>query len=262
MSDFPLSTCDQRPRIDVVTVCRNAAALIGKTLTSVITQSILPNRYVVIDGASTDGTVGIVARYSDHISYFVSEPDKGIGHAMNKALAQCTGDYVLFLHAGDYFITSGALDLATAALAGCPTDILACPVMSETVTRKNFVRVRGFNPWMLLKTGVPHQGAFTARSLFERVGGFDETLRVAMDYDFFLRCYRSRATLFRYPQALTAMVGGGISWRRDWPSIQARLDEERTIHLRSATSRICTFGYHAYWLIYPLYKRTWADNKT
>lgn len=262
MDELPLLTATRRPRIDVVTVCKNAAPLIERTLASVAAQSVPPNRYVIVDGASADGTTEIVNCYSTHVSYFVSEPDRGIGHAMNKGLAQCTGDYVLFLHAGDYFLTPSALDQATAALAGCPTDILACPVMSETSTRKYFFRVRGFNRWMLLKTGVPHQGAFTARSLFERVGGFDETLRVAMDYDFFLRCYRSRATLLRYPQALTAMVGGGISWRRDWPSIQARLNEERAIHLRSTTSSICILAYHAYWLIYPLYKRAGAEKKT
>ncbi len=243
------------PRIDVVTVCKDAASLLEKTLASVAAQTFHANRYIVIDGGSTDGTNVVVSRYTRTVSYFISEPDKGIGHAMNKGLAQCSGDYVLFLHAGDCFLASSALEEAATMLAKTPTDILACPVILAMRKKRRIAKVRGFNKWMYLKTGIPHQGAFISRSLFNALGGFDENLRIAMDYEFFFRSYRYRAGLCCHPKPLTIMAEGGISWRRDWPALKDRLAEERIIHLRFATSPIAIFAYQIYWMLYPLYKR-------
>lgn len=92
--------------IFVITVCRNAESLIEDTIKSVLSQTYQNVKYLIIDGASTDGTVDIIKKYADRLTYWVSEPDKGIYDAMNKGLAKARefGDgWVNFMNAGDLF---------------------------------------------------------------------------------------------------------------------------------------------------------------
>lgn len=91
------------PRISVVTVCYNAVNTIEKTILSVINQTYDNIEYVIIDGASTDGTINIIKRYENRIAYWISEPDRGIYDAMNKGILKATGDWIHFLNAGDIF---------------------------------------------------------------------------------------------------------------------------------------------------------------
>lgn len=89
------------PKFSVVTVCYNAVQTIEDTILSVINQTYSNVEYIIIDGASTDGTIDVVNKYLDKISFFVSEPDCGIYDAMNKSLEIASGDYLLFLGADD-----------------------------------------------------------------------------------------------------------------------------------------------------------------
>src|ERR1700761_112956 len=89
------------PRLSIITIVYNNASDIERTILSVINQTYKNIEYIIIDGASTDGTLNIIGKYRDSISKLVSEPDKGIYDAMNKGLQQATGDYVLFMNSGD-----------------------------------------------------------------------------------------------------------------------------------------------------------------
>lgn len=97
----------------VITVCRNAESLIEDTIKSVLSQTYPYIKYLIIDGASTDGTVDIIKKYADNLTYWVSEPDKGIYDAMNKGLAKARqlGDgWVNFMNAGDSFADDAVLE--------------------------------------------------------------------------------------------------------------------------------------------------------
>ena len=90
------------PLVTIITVCYNAAALIEETIQSVLSQDYPNLEYLIVDGASTDGTLDIVRKYADRVK-FVSEPDKGIYDAMNKGLKMAKGEWVNFMNAGDTF---------------------------------------------------------------------------------------------------------------------------------------------------------------
>ena len=96
-------------KVSVVTVCYNAVQGIEKTILSVLSQSYDDIEYIVIDGGSTDGTVDVIRKYADQIAYFVTEPDDGIYHAMNKGIKVATGQWINFLNAGDFFASDDAL---------------------------------------------------------------------------------------------------------------------------------------------------------
>jgi glycosyltransferase involved in cell wall biosynthesis len=99
----PVSSPD-KPLISVITVVRNGRDVIDQTIRSVLNQRYPNLEYIVIDGGSTDGTVDIIRKYTDRITYWVSEPDRGIYDAMNTALDHVQGEGHLFLNAGDYFV--------------------------------------------------------------------------------------------------------------------------------------------------------------
>ena len=106
------------PKFSVITVTYNAAAVLEDTIQSVISQTYHHVEYIIVDGASTDGTLSIINRYKDHIARIVSEPDKGLYDAMNKGIRLATGDYLCFLNAGDSFHEDDTLQQMVHTLPG------------------------------------------------------------------------------------------------------------------------------------------------
>jgi len=160
-----------RPVISIITVVRNGREVIERTIQSVLDQRYPNIEYIVIDGGSTDGTVDIIKRYASRISYWVSEPDKGIYDAMNKALDHVRGEGHLFLNAGDYFVGN--------AIPEHPQ--LPCFI---NVYKKNvFGKVRRIRK-KDYRLGLPycHQGI-----LFETRGvRYDLVYHIAADYCYYL----------------------------------------------------------------------------
>ncbi len=97
------------PKISIITVCRNAAPFLERTIRSVLEQRYKPIEYILIDGASSDGTVDLIKKYEHELNYWSSEPDKSHFDAMNKGLDRATGTYVLFMNAGDKIANAHAL---------------------------------------------------------------------------------------------------------------------------------------------------------
>ncbi len=96
-------------KITIITVCYNAIEGIEKTIQSVIGQTYPYIEYIVIDGASTDGTTDVIHKYADRIAYYVSEPDGGIYDAMNKGIKAATGEWISILNAGDIYANNDTL---------------------------------------------------------------------------------------------------------------------------------------------------------
>jgi glycosyltransferase involved in cell wall biosynthesis len=205
--------------ISVVVAVRNAAGTIERCLDSVAAQSHAAAELVVIDGASTDGTVEILAGNSDRISCWTSEPDAGVYEAWNKALERATGEWICFLGADDQ-------------LAG--PDVLArmAPHLDRAVGRHRVVYgsvdvldqdgsvVRSLGqPWQEVSgefrqhMSLPHPATFHHRDLFRDRGWFDDRFRIAGDYEFLLREVLEREPLFIPDITVVRMAAGGMSDR-------------------------------------------------
>jgi glycosyltransferase involved in cell wall biosynthesis len=197
-------------RISVVTICRNAARDIERTLRSVAEQDYPAVEHIVVDGASTDGTVSIVKRHLAHISRFTSEPDRGISHAFNKGIAAASGRWLLMLNAGDAFTGPNALrELAAAGADGARivTARMRCG-------RKLIPRYRIHSGTsLLLRAHLAHQATLVERTVYAQYGGYDEAFRIRMDFDFFLRVLRHEQVAF-VDRCIVDFAPGGISGRQ------------------------------------------------
>ena len=98
-----------KDKISIVTICYNCKEDLEKTIKSVVSQTYPNIEYIIIDGGSSDGTLGVLEEYKEHFAFCVSEPDDGVYDAMNKGIRHCTGEWILCLNAGDVLYDEAVL---------------------------------------------------------------------------------------------------------------------------------------------------------
>ena len=201
------------PLFSIITICRNAASQIERTIESVLAQDARAQmEYLVIDGGSTDGTLEVIEKYRSQIDYFVSEPDAGIADAFNKGVRAARGRWINFMNAGDRFASSGAVS-AIRQKAGeeCKTsDVIygKCALENEqgkiTATIGKPFSARGFRQKMTL----PHQAIFHNAEFFAAHGLYDTAFKIAMDYELLLRAGASLRACFVNDLIAIQQTGG------------------------------------------------------
>lgn len=241
------------PLITIVTATFNALAGLQETVASVAAQTFGSVEHVIVDGGSSDGTQEYLASLGDRVRW-ISEADDGIADAMNKGVAMAQGEYVLVLHAEDYFTDAESLQSASEYLAQ-GKDIVSYNVETIADGHRRIYQSRGFSLKAEFFATVPHQGALCRKDLFDRIGGFDAQYRVAMDYDFMLRAKRRGASILCVDQTLAVMPATGVSARLDWPSLRRRLAENRSVQRREGQPILAPLRA-AFWIVYPIFKRT------
>lgn len=210
-------TCDTTTKITVIIAVYNGAKTLQQCLDSVAQQSHPHVELIVIDGGSKDGTVELLKANQANISYWVSEPDRGIYNAWNKALAQATGEWVCFLGADDFFWDAQVLARMAAALRERPPDVRVAYGQIMLLNQHGQSLFPLGEPWPKVKDrfkqvmSIPHQGVMHRRSLFEARGFFDESFRIAGDYELLLRELKSAEAVFVPGLILSGMRQGGVS---------------------------------------------------
>jgi glycosyltransferase involved in cell wall biosynthesis len=202
-------------KVSIVTVAFNAADSISHTIESVLAQDHPHKEHIVLDGASTDGTQDVVARYAGEGVRLLSEPDCGMYDALNKGLRLFTGDAFGALNADDAFHDRTALSriaetLARADIAHGDLDFVT-DHEARRVVRRWRARER---PSSGFRTGwMPaHPTFYVRRRVAEAVGDFDLTLRTAADYDWMLRAVEVHGfSVRKAPGVLVDMMQGGKS---------------------------------------------------
>jgi len=207
---------DGKPLISVITACYNAADTIEQCIQSVIGQDLPGVEYVIIDGASTDGTARIIERYAPQLSYWHSKPDRCMAHAFNLGIERSRGDWLMFLNSDDYLHDRSALATIAREIHDHPdADVVYGMVAFVTRERdpkpagKPFGEPYRWRRFIRMRT-IPHPASATRRRFFDRVGRFDERYRIAMDYEVFLRGGPALSTSF-VPRVITCMRLGGVS---------------------------------------------------
>lgn len=200
------------PLFSIITVCYNAAGCIGRTLASVREQLFGDYEYIIIDGASTDGTTDIVTRSGVKCDRLVCEPDNGIYDAMNKGIGLARGEYLIFLNAGDTLFADDTLSKAAGMLkAGNPDVFYGDTAIVDD--GGNFIAMRRLRPPKRLSSAsfrmgmtVCHQAFWVKRSVAPL---YDLAFKYSADYDWCVRilkrnpspvCMNSGLTLVNYLQ--------------------------------------------------------------
>lgn len=210
----------------VITICRNAAATIARSLRSVQAQSVPPAQYVVVDGGSTDGTLAVVEDLAEGMPagcefQTVHQPTPpagvaGIPNAWNLGLAQLQTDVVFLLNADDWLEPDAAATVMAAFEAVPEAGLLTSPIRIVGEEGERILRPRPL--WLFpFLMPVMHPGCFVRRSVYDRVGDFDERYRISADYDFVYRCRRAGVVFHGLSEPLVNMQWGGMA-RQNLPT--------------------------------------------
>lgn len=195
-------------KISVITVVYNAAKDLEKTIRNVLSQKKCDFEYLIIDGLSTDGTVDVIKEYQSKLSYWVSEKDSGIYDAMNKGIDKATGDWIIFMNAGDCFCDEDTISRVSSSLDST-VDIVSGDIYLCHGSNKEYTKARGLGKAM---EGMFcfHQTMFTRAELCKKYK-FDTGFKIAADYDFTLKCLMHGAHFKYLPYAIADFAAGGLS---------------------------------------------------
>jgi len=175
-------------KISVITINFNNAEGLKKTIESVLAQDSADFEYVVIDGNSSDGSPQIVNIYKDSIAFALSEPDTGIYNAMNKGIRAAKGDYLLFLNSGDTLLENDTLTKVGRKIDGTKDLYYGNQIFLSNRSGKmeewTFPEQLTFG--FFIDNSLPHQATFIRRSLFDTVFMYNESLKIASDWEFFM----------------------------------------------------------------------------
>lgn len=222
------------PRVTVAVVCYNSETEIEETLQSIFAQTYRNMEIVVVDGASSDRTPEILNRYKDRFDVYVSEPDNGVYDAMNKAARLGSGDYIIFINAGDYFHLPTALEVAMHNIFGGPGAWLGRRALPDFVIGDHIYRhdtgvsalhkAADFqDTWGQLQSGkfkpgwwggIPcHQATLTRRALLA-TEGYDLSFDITADHNFMFTMKARGATFVHCHTVIATYIGGGMSAKR------------------------------------------------
>lgn len=209
-------------KVSIITVTYNSAQTLADTICSVGNQDYKDIEYLIIDGNSTDGTQKIILDYPDTVTYWISEPDKGLYDAMNKGIQMATGDIVGIINSDDFYHRPDAISRVVKAFREFGTQCIYADVrfvapdnLDKTV---RYYSSKGFTPARFKQGLMPaHPTFFTYRENFLKHGLYKTDYRIAADFELLIRfLYKNRLSSHYLPIDLMKMRTGGLStksWR-------------------------------------------------
>jgi len=217
------------PKLSIITVNLNDKKGLEKTIKSVVEQSFTDYEFIIIDGGSTDGSINIIKKYSKYISYWISEPDKGIYNAMNKGIAKATGTYFHFLNSGDWLAENSVYKT------------IFTREHSNLIIYGNYNRIKNMkvnyykypakltNHWFYNGT-LCHQSVIIHNSVFKEVR-FDENYKLVSDWILLFNLFVNRNVKFKYVDIIICNYSDdGISSKK---GNQLKLEKERTKYIET-----------------------------
>lgn len=217
-------------KVSIITVCRNAEKHIESAIQSALSQTYPNIEYIIIDGASTDGTMAIVNKYRDRISKIISEKDAGIYEAMNKGIKFAAGDILYFLNSDDRFCDQNVIRTLAAEFQNDQSlgivygeaEFTNIPErVSKTFQQGDFEYKNRLD--LILKRVIPQQCVFATRAAYDKVGSFNTSYQICADYDWFLRAF-NHDIKNRFIRRKIAIVNAqGLSYTKRYEVIHEKI---------------------------------------
>lgn len=212
-------------KVSIITVAFNSAETIEDTIQSVLSQDHPDIEYIIVDGASKDGTIEIVQKYRDRITQFISELDSGIYDAMNKGIGLASGDVIGILNSDDFYADSKIISRVVQAFQQRSVDsVFGDLVYVRAENLEQIVRYYSsakFHPHQFAYGWMPaHPTFFVKRWAYERYGLFKTDYKIAADYELLTRFLAKNKLSYHYlPEVMVKMRTGGVSttnWKSNW----------------------------------------------
>lgn len=204
-------------RVSIITVAYNSVSTIRDTIESVLAQDYPEIEHIIIDGASTDGTVEVVRSYGERIAQFVSQPDQGIYDAMNKGIQLATGEIIGILNSDDFYAGSDIISTVVAQMNHTGVDaVFGDLIYVDTADLDKIVRYYSsahFHPGLFAYGWMPaHPTVFIKRWAYEQYGLFKTDYQIASDYELLIRFLAKHQLSYHYiPRIMVKMRTGGVS---------------------------------------------------
>ncbi len=186
-------------KYSIITINYNNKKGLQTTINSVISQLCKKFEYIIIDGGSTDGSVEIINKYKDDITYWVSEKDNGVYHAMNKGVSHAHGDYCIFMNSGDCFHSNDVLNSFT----GYKEDIICGKVLKGKSAIPSGHLKATISLVDLMRGSLPHQAMFIRRELLLK-HPYDEKYKILSDWKFCIESIVLNNCSFRNSDVIVA----------------------------------------------------------
>ncbi|MGN0028773.1 MAG: glycosyltransferase family 2 protein [Marinilabiliaceae bacterium] len=209
-------------KVSIVTSCFNRVGVVSEAIESVLSQDYDDIEYIVVDAASTDGSLDIIRSYGGRISKIKSEPDHGIYEGLNKGIRMATGDIIGILHSDDVFYASDTISSVVAEMKRTGAEFLYGNGIFVKLSDPNYV-VRdwvsgGYVRDSVKKGWLPlHTTCFVKRMVFDKVGFYDERYKIAADTDWLVRCLYVNSLRVAYLDSYVVrmrMGGASTSFRQ------------------------------------------------
>ncbi len=199
------------PKLSIITINYNNLDGLKRTVESVVNQTWQEFEYIVIDGGSTDGSAEYLECQNEHIDYWISEPDKGIYNAMNKGIAKATGEYLLFLNSGDHLFSETVLQENHSRITDY--DLIYFNIQNVGYNFSKIISYPGKLRFSDMFFGIlSHQSTFIKRELFNKVGLYDEKLKIVSDWKFMIvSLFKHHCSYFKVNETLSTFYLDGIS---------------------------------------------------
>jgi glycosyltransferase involved in cell wall biosynthesis len=200
-------------KISIATVVYNACNYIEKTILSVINQSYNNIEYIIIDGASTDGTLDIIKKYQNKVDIFISEPDKGIYDAMNKVLKLASGDFIIFINANDFFYSNNTIEECVNLFYNS-TSLYYGKALFYKDFSENIICEYGekINAFKLSKRNICQQTIFYPKFYYKK-NSFDLEFKILSDWEYNMRAYSKKIEFRFIDKIISYYEYSGISSR-------------------------------------------------
>lgn len=202
----------KKPLITIITVVFNGEKTLERTIQSVINQTYKNIEYIIIDGNSTDGTLGIIQKYNKKIDYWISEQDKGIYNAMNKGIKLAKGDYIYILGSDDYLYDREVLQKISIHLLNnydlVYGDIKTIhKVYGEIIFPKREIKLKDIKRRKM----PPHTSLFMKKDIILGKGLFNTEYKIASDYELICKCYLDNYNVKYIPEIIAIFSLDGTS---------------------------------------------------
>ena len=196
-------------KVSIITISYMNAIGLEKTIKSIRSQTYPNFEHIVIDGGSNDGSKKIIEKNSDHITYWVSELDKGIYNAMNKGVDQATGDYCLFVNSGDCLYSPTALEEVMGEKPHA--DIAIANIITDERVDRIYCPPEEVSCSFLIHSSLPHPSALIKTELMKRLK-YDESYKIVSDWAFMFRALMYEGCTYQHiNKLLTIFYTGGVS---------------------------------------------------